>query len=84
MSPLLGGHLFLSEQCTWQFFVFWVKDVPGSIDPLIDLEFGFDEISSLGSRQELNDLTTYGDGIVIFDTPVRALAQDVADMHISR
>ena len=84
MSPLLGGHLFLREQCAWQFSVFWVKDVPGSIYPLIDLDFGFDEMSSLGGGQELNDLTMYGDGIVILYGSVEALAQDVADIHISR
>lgn len=84
MSPLLGGHLFLREQCAWQFSVFWVKDVPGSIYPLIDLDFGFDEMSSLGGGQELNDLTMYGDGIVIDYGSVEALAQDVADIHISR
>ena len=84
MSPLLGGHLFLREQCAWQFSVFWVKDVPGSIYPLIDLDFGFDEMSSLGGGQELNDLAMYGDGIVIDYGSVEALAQDVADIHISR
>jgi hypothetical protein len=84
MSPLLGGHLFLREQCAWQFSVFWVKDVPGSIYPLIDLDFGFDEMSSLGGGQELNDLSTYGDGIVILYGSVEAFTQDVADIHISR
>ena len=44
----------MREQCAWQFSVFWVKDVPGSVYPLIDLDFGFDEMSSLGGGQELN------------------------------
>jgi hypothetical protein len=61
-----------------------VEDVPGVIYPLIDLEFGFDKVSSLGGGQELNDLSTYGDGIVILYGSVEAFAQDVADIHISR
>ena len=58
--------------------------MPGVIYPLIDLNFGFDEMSSLGGGQELNDLSTYGDGIVILYGSVAAFRQDVADIHISR
>lgn len=58
--------------------------MPGVIYPLVGLDFGFDEMSSLGGGQELNDLSTYGDGIVILYGSVEAFTQDVADIHISR
>lgn len=61
-----------------------MKDVPRVIYPLVDLEFGFDEMSSLSGGQQLNDLSTYGDGIVILYGSVESFTQDVADIHISR
>jgi hypothetical protein len=61
-----------------------VEDVPRVIYPLVDLEFGFDEVSSLSGGQQLNDLSTYGDGIVILYGSVESFTQDVADIHISR
>jgi len=82
MSPLLGSDQFLCYQCAWQVSVLWVKDVPGAIYPLVDLDFGFDEVSSLGSGQELNDVSSYGDGIVILYGSVEALAQGVTDIEL--
>ena len=58
--------------------------MPGAIYPLMDLNFGFDEVSAGGSGEQLDDLASYRDGIVVLYGSVEAFTQDVADIHISR
>ncbi len=56
--------------------------MPGAIYPLMDLDFGFDEVSAGGSGEQLDDLASYRDGIIVFDGSLEALAQDGADVHM--
>ena len=72
--PWLGGLLCLCDERAWEFSVFWMEDMPGTIYPLMGSDFGFDEVFTGGSGEQLDDLALYGDGIVVFDGSLEAFA----------
>ncbi len=49
---------------------------------MMDEDFGFGKVLSMGQGQELNDLFVDGDGVVVVDRALEAFAQDLSEIHL--
>jgi len=61
-----------------------MEDVIRAIQPEMDHHFGPDEMGPRGGRQELDDASLNGDGVVVGDGSFEAFAQDVSEFQIGR
>lgn len=79
--PFLRQQMLLGQEAVSQFSFLWVEQIPGVIDPLMQLDLTIGKGSLMRHRHQLNYLAIECNFTVIFHDPLKTPTQDLADVR---